>query len=320
MLDGRKGIPGALWWVAAGASLWGTDTFLRRPLTTRFSSPEIVFAEHCILFLLLAPVVWNKRREWLRLEPLEWMAVLGISWGGSALATLLFTEAIRLGSPTTAVLLQKAQPLFASLLAGLVLSEPLGMRFWTRCAIALSGAYLINFGFGLPGTSGEIVPAALCALGAAAAWGSSTVLGRFLLNRMSFAGLTAIRITAALPLLGIIAAVNRGTNARSLEQLNVDSLLSFAMLALVPGLLGLIVYYRGLSRSLASQASVAELCFPCTALLLNWLRFGTSISAVQALGFALLCGAILSWERESKQSLRGTDCRTTSLPQEEVSA
>ena len=192
-----------LLWVALGSSLWGTDTVLRRPLTASLSSYQIVFIEHLILTVILLPL-------WLRtfrsLTRVQWAAVLGIAWGGSALGTLLFTEAIRIGNPTTAVLLQKTQPIFVVLLARVALRERLGGRSWIWLFVALIAAYLVSFGATPPAALIHHVPAAtLFALGAAALWGCSTVLGRFALQDISFQALTSLRIVGALPLLALLA-------------------------------------------------------------------------------------------------------------------
>ena len=74
--------------------------------------------------------------------------------------------------------------------------------------------------------------------------------------------------------------------------------LSLAALALVPGLLGLLAYYRGLQRTPASLAVIAELSFPATAILLNWLVLGARISPAQLAGFVLLWFAILGMDRK----------------------
>jgi drug/metabolite transporter (DMT)-like permease len=276
-----------LLWVALGASLWGTDTVLRRPLTARLSSIEIVLIEHLILALLLLPA-------WVRccrtLTSREWLAVLGIAWGGSALGTLCFTEAIRLGNPTTAVLLQKTQPLFAALLARLLLGEPLGRRFWAWLALASGAAYLISFGISAPfHLRGE----ALLALVAAMLWGTSTVLGRFLLYRLGAIELTAMRIAVAVPLLVLLAWAGR----REFTALDGKQAVSLVAIALVPGLAALLIYYHGLKRTRASLAAVAELSFPATAALLNWTVLGARVSAIQLAGFALLWVVILTMER-----------------------
>ena len=282
-------------WVALGASLWGTDTVFRRPLTSSLTSAQIVLIEHFILAVTLAIPLWSRRSEWLSLNRKQWGALLGIAWGGSALGTICFTEAIKLGNPTTAALLQKTQPVFAALLAWLLLGERLGKRFWICLALALCGAYVVNFGLAAPG-AGMQGKAALLALAAAALWGASTVLGRFLLESVSFFALTALRIIAAMPFL---AALN-GAPALAIS-VDLRQALSLLLLALVPGLLALLVYYRGLRHARASRAAVAELSFAATATLLNWIFLGSRISAIQLAGFALLWVAIINLNRPRKE-------------------
>jgi drug/metabolite transporter (DMT)-like permease len=65
------------------------------------------------------------------------------------------------------------------------------------------------------------------------------------------------------------------------------------LLALIPGLLALLLYYRGLTGTKASYATLAEISFPASAVILNWAFLGVGVSANQILGFALLWGAIL---------------------------
>jgi drug/metabolite transporter (DMT)-like permease len=279
-----------LLWVAAGACLWGTDTVFRRPLTGHLDSITIVFCEHLMAALVLAPRLWSHRGEWLRLRTAEWAAVIGIAWGGSALATILFTEAVRTGNPTTAVLLQKTQPILAALLAGVFLSEPLGAAYWLHLAAGIAGAYLISFGAHLPARAAAA--ASLLALGAAALWAASTVLGRYALGRLSATTLTALRLAAALP---ILAAAIWLRQPPAHPQIGWRESSWLLIMALVPGVCSLMIYYRGLRRSLASRAAVAELCFPATAVLLNRIFFDARISLAQAAGFLLLIAAILSW-------------------------
>ena len=288
----------ALLWVALGASLWGTDTILRRPLTTALTSVQIVLMEHLILTAALLIPLWRTRAEWLSLDRRQWAALVGIGCGGSALGTICFTEAIKLGNPTTAALLQKTQPIFAALLAWLLLREPLGKRFWICLAAALCGAYIVNFGVALPaaGIAGE---SALLAIAAAALWGASTVLGRFVLASVSFSTLTGLRIAVATPFLIAMGAA-RGLAVR----IDFRQALSLALLALVPGLLALLAYYRGLRHARASRAAVAELSFAGTATLLNWIFLGARVSAVQLAGFALLWAAIFNLNRREEEEAR----------------
>jgi drug/metabolite transporter (DMT)-like permease len=281
----------ALLWVAFGASLWGTDTIFRRPLTATLASGQIVLLEHLILTAALLIPLWRMRAEWLTLTARQWGALLGIGWGGSALGTICFTEAIRLGNPTSAILIQKTQPIFAALLAWALLREPLGRRFWICLLLALCGAYVVNFGLAAPGRGIER-KAAWLALAAAALWGASTVLGRFALARVSFTAVTALRIVLAAPLLIAL-------NVTSVLAVSLDfrQCLYLALMAFIPGLLALLIYYRGLRHARASRAAIAELSFAGSATILNWIVLGTRISAVQLGGFALLWIAILNLNR-----------------------
>ncbi len=285
---------GGLLWVAAGASLWGTDTLLRRPLTSSFSSAQIVLFEHVILAAALLPVCWQTREQWMPLRRPQWAAILGIAWGGSALGTVCFTEAIKLGNPTTAVFLQKTQPLLAALLARALLRESLGRRFWFCLALAMVAAYLISFGDQLeaPPWTEARGPAAALALGAAALWGASTVLGRFALHSVPFVTLTALRLVGATPFLLVVAWLSAGRP----PQPQAGQAFSLLLMAFFPGLLALLVYYRGLSRARASRAAIAELAYPATATLLNWAFLGARVGAVQLAGFVLLWAVILTLE------------------------
>ncbi len=278
--------------VAVGAAMWGTDGILRVPLLEVASPSQIVLLEHLVLLLYSVPAVLLGWRYFRGLGTVQWVALLVIGWGGSALATLLFTTAFAVGNPTVVILLQKTQPLFAIALAAILLRERLGWAYWPCFAVAMVGAYLISFGDLGPFralTSAELLTAAL-ALGAALLWGSSTVLGRLVLKDMPFHALTGARLLLAVPLLasivvaqGAIGGLSAGFTAEPGRVI---------LLALIPGLLALLLYYRGLTGTRASYATLAELAFPATAVVLNWTFLGIGVSANQILGFVLLWAAV----------------------------
>src|ERR671913_566558 len=278
--------------VAAGAAMWGTDAVLRVPLLEVASPSQIVLLEHLVLLLYSVPAVVLGWRFFRGLGAAQWVALLVIGWGGSALATLLFTTALDVGNPTVVILLQKTQPLFAIALAAILLRERLGWAYWPCFAVAMVGTYMISFGNLGPFTalgSAELLPAAL-ALGAALLWGSSTVLGRLVLKDVPFYALTGARLLLAVPLLaGIVVAQG---SAGGLAAGFASEPGRVILLALIPGLLALLLYYRGLSGTRASYATLAELAFPATAVILNWAVLGVGVSANQVIGFVLLWGAV----------------------------
>ena len=280
--------------VALGAALWGTDAVLRVPLLDVMSPPAIVLSEHLVLLLYSVPAVALGWRFFRGFRTSQWIALLVIAWGGSALATLLFTAAFAAGNPTSVILLQKTQPLFAIALAHILLQERLRWVYWPCFVVAVLGAYLISFDGlvePLEALGSTQAQAAALTLGAAILWGSSTALGRFILKDVPFHTLTGARLLLALPVLLAIVLMQG-----SLGEMGAGFAAEPArvvLLALVPGLLGLLLYYRGLSSTKASYATLAELSFPASAVALNWIFLGVAISANQALGFVLLWGAIL---------------------------
>ena len=278
--------------VAVGAAMWGTDAILRVPLLEVASPSQIVLLEHLVLLVYSVPAVVLGWRFFRGLGTAQWVALLVIGWGGSALATLLFTTAFVVGNPTVVILLQKAQPLFAIALAAILLRERLGWAYWPCFAVAMVGAYLISFGdlgpFAALG-SAEFLAAAL-ALGAALLWGSSTVLGRLVLKDVPFYALTGARLFLAVPLLAGIVVAQSSVGGLAAGFSSEPG--RVILLALIPGLLALLLYYRGLTGTRASYATLAELAFPATAVVLNWAFLGVGVSANQVLGFVLLWGAV----------------------------
>jgi drug/metabolite transporter (DMT)-like permease len=278
--------------VAVGAAMWGTDGILRVPLLEVASPSQIVLLEHLVLLVYSVPAVVLGWRFFRDLGAAQWVALLIIGWGGSALATLLFTAAFAVGNPTVVILLQKTQPLFAIALAAILLHERLGWAYWPCFAVAMVGTYMISFGNLGPLTalgSAELLPAVL-ALGAALLWGSSTVLGRLVLKDVPFHALTGARLLLAVPLLvGIVVAQG---SVGGLAAGFASEPGRVILLALIPGLLALLLYYRGLTGTRASYATLAELAFPATAVVLNWTFLGVGVSPNQVLGFVLLWGAV----------------------------
>src|ERR1035437_695569 len=168
--------------VAAGAAMWGSDGALRAPLVSHWSPWTIVLYEHIILTVLVAPRRVGGAAAIARIPRRGWLAVLGVAWGGSALATLAFTFAFQYGNPDVVILLQKTQPLWALAAAALALGERPRAWLVPVAAAALAGTYLLSFGALAPahafaGAQGRAAPLAPVAR---ALWGARRGVGQFL--------------------------------------------------------------------------------------------------------------------------------------------
>src|SRR3989338_4242081 len=131
--------------VLLAAMLWATDAPFRVYLTEGLSSNFIVLGEHFIDVLIVLPILVLGWRQLQGLSWREWVAVLVIAIGGSAIASVAFTQAFHYVNPSVAILLQKLQPLIAIALAAIILKENFNSKFWLWAILALFGAYLISF-------------------------------------------------------------------------------------------------------------------------------------------------------------------------------
>ncbi|WAH44565.1 DMT family transporter [Alicyclobacillus fastidiosus] len=292
-----------VWLIALGAAMWGLDAVFIVSLQRHMTSTQIVFLEHLLLTLFAVPVLLWKRHELKRLDIGDWGAVLFIGWGGSALASILFAVGLQYGNANVVLVLQKLQPLFAVLLAAWLLKERIRQGYWWLLAAAMVGAYLLTFGFGsLTGidTHGRLV-GALCALGAAALWGGSTAMGKRLVGKVSFSTVTALRFAVALPFLFCIVEAEHPSWTSLGHALTLWPVLANLLFqTLFPSLFSLLIYYRGLDDVKASHATIAELAFPATGLLLNWLVLGQTINVGQWIGFAIVWLAVFQLTRLPK--------------------
>jgi drug/metabolite transporter (DMT)-like permease len=120
------------------------------------------------------------------------------------------------------------------------------------------------------------------------------VLGSSALTHMEPDVLTGLRFTCALPLLAVIAATQ---GALVPSAVTAADWVRLVLLAVISGLVGMMLYYRGLRRTPASIATFAELALPASALVINYLVLGATIDAVQLIGFFVLWGtiALLHW-------------------------
>ncbi len=272
--------------------LWALDAPFRKLLTVELASTVIVLLEHLLVTLCVLPLLLPRLAELRTLRRQEWLAVLFVGFGGSASATVLFTQSFHYVNPTVAVLLQKLQPLIAVTLASVVLGERPSRRFWVWAIVAMGGAYLVSFPEWTPKgfTWGADAQGVVLALGAAVFWGGSTVFGRYVLNRASFQVMTGLRFTTGLALL-VVVNLSLGRMGQVAAASGRDWMLVF-MLAIVAGFISLLIYYYGLRSTRASVATMCELAYPLASVVVNWVALDARLSTTQIAGGVILLGAI----------------------------
>lgn len=291
--------------VLIAAMLWASDAPFRLHLTKELSSNFIVLAEHFVDVLFVLPILLVNLSELKKLTYKEWGAVLFVAIGGSALASIAFTEAFHYLNPSVAILLQKLQPFIAIGLAGAFLKERLTKSFWFWAIAALLGAYVISFPTLIPTTyPGEVfnfnIFGVLLALVAAFFWGASTVFGKYVLNKTNFKVMTSLRFITAFVFLLIINIA--GSSFPKISAVTKTDILYLFIIAVTSGVVSMFIYYKGLENTKASIATIAELGFPLAAILVNWLFINATLSFVQLLGVLVVLCAVYGLTRYNRKT------------------
>jgi drug/metabolite transporter (DMT)-like permease len=229
-----------------------------------------------------------------------------IGLGPQAIATILFTMSFSYKHFAETFVLQQTQPLIAILLAWIILGERRRAWFWPTAALAIVGVYLVIFAQDLTAPLSDLqhgrLEAGLLALGAAALWASGTVLGRFVLGKLSFQTTTSMRFTVALPILIAIVLIQNGFGG--FTHYRPSDALPFLGIALIPGLVALLLYYRALASTPASLATIAEMAYPVAATFIASAPppygFSQPLYPAQFVGTGLLILVvfILNWTKE----------------------
>jgi DME family drug/metabolite transporter len=289
-------------WVGLAAFLWATDALIRYPAISKIDPTFIVLFEHVLAVLILFPWIYRKYgKSALSLNKGEWRSAIFSGAGGSAVATILFTASFKYINPSVAVLLQKLQPVLVVIIAYLFLGERPAKKFYLWGTVAMAAGLVLsfpdlNFDFILKKDSHSI--GIQYALAAALMWAGSTVTGKSLLIRTPPPVATFWRFFFGL--LGVILVVLITRSPIQLEYLKPGpSLYSLLYLSLVPGLLAIIIYYKGLSSTPAGVTSFIELIYPIGAIILNSSFLHTPLNLVQTLagGVLLLAVAMLSTDQ-----------------------
>jgi drug/metabolite transporter, DME family len=285
MTNRLANVPGVVL-VSIAATMWGLDGLIRKPLSHTTTATTIVFGEHVVLVACTITLLVPALASLWRAGPRYVLAGILVGAGASAIATILFTQALFHGDFITVIVLQKSQPLIAVVGAWLVLGEQPRRGFAWFLLPALAGIWLIALPHPLAPHAHGLTPIAET-LGAAALWGLGTVFGRYLGQKLAFEHVTTVRFAfglvasaCALPIVGVSA----WSNAH-------DSFY-IAVLALVTGLAALGLYYYGLRRTPALLAALGELAFPVTATLVGIYVFNSSLRWTQWIGVAVTVGVV----------------------------
>jgi drug/metabolite transporter (DMT)-like permease len=282
--------------VIVAASLWGIDGIVLRPALYSLPVPLVVLIESSIVALILSPIFIRQYRKLKALNSKDWLAFFGVALFGGAIGTMAITKAlfyVNFVNLSIVILIQKLQPVFALTFAAILLKERLPKIFFLWASLAVIGAYFMTFGFSLPilETGNKTLIAAGLSLVAAISFSSSTIFSKRALRNVGFEMGTYLRFLISAIIMLVIASLIGDIKG----VVNVSSMQwwVFILIAFTTGGAAIFLYYYGLKKITASVATICELAFPMTAVILEYLIHGNILGLVQWLGVAILLFSII---------------------------
>jgi drug/metabolite transporter (DMT)-like permease len=279
--------------IMLAALSWSIDGLFIRPQFYVLPAELVVFLEHVLGLIVLSPFIfifWPKIKT---LSSKSWFALGWVSLFGGMIGTIFITKAFfaaAAGSVSfaTVVILQKLQPVFALLLARILLKEKLNRQFYLWAVIAIIASYFVAFAkTGLDITTIDWTHSgALFAFIAAFAFGSSTVFGKRAANHLDYRAVAALRFGLTAVLVFIFIVLDG-----AILKIGAVSGVQWSLLGLIvftSGAGAMFVYYFGLRRVPASAATILELFWPFSALVLDYVFNHNYLNVPQYIALVIL--------------------------------
>ncbi|MFA7056191.1 MAG: EamA family transporter [Candidatus Cloacimonadales bacterium] len=288
--------------ISIAAIAWGLDGIALTPKLFNLDVPFVVFVLHAIPTILLTPFMAKYWKNFFNYKFKDVLSLWTLSLFGGALGTIAIVKAlflVRFDHLSVIVILQKLQPLFAIILAMIFLKEKPNKKFWLWAVVAIIGGYFLTFENHLPNFSQDknLIHASLYALLAAFSFGAGTVFSKKSLNTLNFKEVTYFRYFFTTLFVGIfVVATNR---LGYFEAITKTNWLYFFIISLTAGVGSIFLYTYGLKRVKAIVSTIAELLFPISSIVFDYVINGNKLSIFQMCSAGVMVFAIIKVSRNN---------------------
>lgn len=282
--------------ISISAIMWGFDGVVLTPRLSNLDVVWVVFVLHAIPFFLMNVFMFKQYRNLNTFLKQDYILFILVAFFGGAIGTIAIVKALFLVNfhqLSVVVLLQKLQPIFAIILAAILLKEKIKKHFAIWASLAIISSYFLTFGLSLPdvAVNDNTIKAALYALLAAFSFGSSTVFSKRILINHNFITATFFRYGFTSLLLLILVLITGKT--AQFELTTEINWIYFVIIGVTTGSGAIFIYYYGLRRVKAIIATISELLFPISAVLFDYIFNDSVLSPVQMLSAVIMVLAII---------------------------
>ena len=288
--------------VAFAAALWGMDGIVLTPKLYNLHVWFVVFVLHTVPFVIMNLFLFKRYKYFKHLSRIELFSLFLVALFGGAIGTWAIVKALFLvnfKSLSIVVLLQKLQPVFAIALAHFFLKEPLKKYFLNWASLALVAGYFLTFGWQFPHLENDknTIFAAFFTILAAFSFGASTVFSKKVLHKLDFITATFFRyaVTSLVTFLIVIAT----GHLFDFNLMTPNNWLIVGIISVTSGCAAIFIYYYGLKKINAMLATIMELFFPITAILLDYFINNHQLSIIQWISASVMIYSIIQINKKS---------------------
>ena len=296
--------------ISIAAAFWGVDGIVLTPRLYNLNVGMVVFMLHALAFLIMNTFLFGEYRKIKTLNASDMFTFFLIALFGGALGTMAIVHALFLVNfekLTIVILLQKLQPVFAIALAMIFLKERMRRYYFIWASLAIVAGYFLAFGGSFTSfrfceesllsattvVSGSKATISSSGVGfSGVSFGSSTVLSKKILSKYSFYTATFFRYGFTTVIM-LIYIIGMGLYLQ-FEAVTSQNWLIFFIIAITTGSGAIFLYYYGLRKVRAVIATICELFFPITAIILDYIINEQRLSWVQWISAIVMLFAIIN--------------------------
>lgn len=280
--------------VAAAAVCWGSQPTLTKLLFVQRLGPvELAALRAAIALVLLAGLLAAAapKRLLVARADLPLLALFGVA--GMALVNWAYFVNIRHNTVATAVLLAQTAPVIVAPLSAVLFRERIGRHVRAALALSVLGALVMASGSGqgllAPNLEG-LAAGLFCAL----AYAVYTLLGKRVLARHDASTVLVYALLFATLFWAIVAP----GAYRLAPNLPRDAWAGLLALSTVSTLVPFALSLRGMAQLAPTRAAIMLTLEPAAAIVIAWLALGEPVGPFEAVGGALIVGAVLLAQRQ----------------------
>lgn len=252
------------------------------------TASQVAFLRYLVMYAALVALCLLNR-ESLRLPKEDRRPVLLFGFFTMGVYVALFLEAMRYTEPAEGAILLNLSPILTMLLAALLKQEPLLPKSLGGAVVAFAGVVMVTAP--TPGAHPTKALGYILMLSSAAVWAYCIVLMKPLLARYSPLRLMTLSMPGGLPvMLGYWLYMDHGY--MPIAQLPPLGWLMFAHVALLSGVMGFLLFYRGVHEIGPASAALYIFLVPPMTALFQWAFTGKTLTPIQMVGLIVVIAGV----------------------------